>query len=227
MRIVSKEYKLYTFDELADDIKQKLIERERQYQLETYCDLDLYDDMGSKASDLINDYFGITSDYLETYYHLSYSQGSGAMVEFDINIKDLNNKYKIFSDEEIRFITDKGICNDIRIRHNNNHYYHEYTFGIDFVYYNMGYSYADVIDEDYDINENDFITLEERLYDLLDSSNKHYTKSAFIQDIIKMNKELGKYGYNRLEYWNNCNEEEIIMYIKGYEFEYLENGDVF
>jgi hypothetical protein len=42
-----------------------------------------------------------------------------------------------------------------------------------------------------------------------------------------MNKELSKYGYERMEYWGNCKEDEIIMYIKGYEFEYLENGDVF
>ena len=225
MRIVSKEYKLYTFDELRDDIKEKLIERERQYQLETYCDLDLRDDMGLKASDLINDSFGITSDYLNTYYDLSYSQGSGAMIEFDINIVDLNNKYKIFSDEEIRFITDKNIVNDIKIRHNDNYYYHEYTFKIDYDYYN-DYSYEDIKDS-YGISEKDFETLDNRFYDLVDDTNKHYEKRLFIQDIIEMNKELGKYGYRRIEYWGNCDEEEIIMYIKGYEFEYLENGDVF
>ena len=227
MRIVSKEYKVYTFDELSDIVKEELINKERQYQLETYCDLDLNDDMGSKASDLINDYFGITSDYLNTYYDLSYSQGSGAMVEFDINIKDLNNKYKLFSDEEIRFLTDKGIVNDINIRHNNNFYAHEYTFGINFIYYNMGYSYEDCVSEGYDINESDYITLEERLYDLLDDSLKHDTESPFIKDIVKMNKELSKYGYKSMEYWGNCDEKEIIELIKDYGNEYLENGDVF
>ena len=225
MRIVSKEYKLYTFDELSDDVKQKLIERERQYQLETYCDLDLYDDMGQKASDLINDYFGITSDYLKTYYDLSYSQGSGAMVEFDINIKDLNNKYKIFSDNEMELLSNKYVVSNIKVRHSDNFYYHEYAFGIECDFY-MGLEYDD-IKEDYKITESDFNTLEDRFYELVDDSNKHYTNSQFIKDIISMNKELGKYGYNRLEYWENCNEEEIIMYIKGYEFEYLENGDVF
>jgi hypothetical protein len=225
MRIVSKEYKLYTFDELADDVKQKLIEKEREYQLETYCDLDLYDDMGQKASDLLNDYFGITSDYLKTYYDLSYSQGSGAMVEFDINIKDLNNKYKIFSDEEMRFIIDNGIVYDIKIRHNDNYYCHEYTFKIDYDYYN-DYSYEDIKDS-YKISEKDFETLDNRFYDLVDYSMKYSFESEFIQDIVKINKELGKYGYRRIEYWGNCKEDEIIMYIKGYEFEYLENGDVF
>lgn len=225
MRIVSKEYKLYTFDELSDDVKQKLIERERQYQLETYCDLDLYDDMGSKASDLLNDYFGITSDYLKTYYDLSYSQGSGSMVEFDINIVDLNNKYNVFSKEEMAFITDKGIVNDIRIRHNDNYYYHEYTFSIDYDYYN-DYSYEDIKDS-YGITEKDFETLDDRFYKLVDTYNKHNTESEFVKDIIKLNGELTSYGYDCMEYWGNCDEKEIIMYIKGYEFEYLENGDVF
>lgn len=225
MRIVSKEYELYTFDELSNDVKEKLIERERQYQLETYCDLDLYDDMGLKASDLLNDYFDITSDYLKTYYDLSYCQGSGAMVEFDINIVDLNNKYNVFSKEEIAFITDKGIVNDIRIRHNDNHYYHEYTFNIDYDYYN-DYSYEDIKDS-YGITEKDFETLDDRFYKLVDTYNKHYTESEFVKDIIKLNKELTSYGYKRIEYWVDCKEEEIIMYIKGYEFEYLENGDVF
>ena len=225
MRIVNKEYKLYKFDELSDDVKQKLIERERQYQLETYCDLDLYDDMGQKASDLLNDYFGITSDYLKTYYDLSYCQGSGSMVEFDINIVDLNNTYNVFSKEELAFITDKGIVNDIRIRHNDNHYYHEYTFSIDYDYYN-GYSYEDIKDS-YGITEKDFETLDDRFYKLVDTYNKHYTESEFVKDIIKLNGELTKHGYKCMEYWGNCDEKEIIMYIKGYEFEYLENGDVF
>ena len=225
MRIVSKEYKLYKFDELSDDVKQKLIEKEREYQLETYCELDLYDDMGSKASDLINDYFGITSDYLKTHYDLSYSQGSGAMVEFDINIVDLNNKYNIFSKEELAFITDKGIVDDIRIRHHNNFYCHEYTFNIDYDYYN-DYDYEDIKDK-YGISEKDFETLDDRFYNLVDSSIKHNTESEFVKDIIRLNRELTSYGYKCMEYWGDCEEEEIVMYIKGYEFEYLENGDVF
>ena len=77
------------------------------------------------------------------------------------------------------------------------------------------------------VTEKDFETLEDRLYGLLDSSNKHNTESEFVKDIIKLNGELTKYGYECMEYWGNCDEKEIIMYIKGYEFEYLENGDVF
>ena len=227
MRIVSKEYKIYKFDELNDDVKTELIEKERHIQSEGYCEYCLNDDMGLKASDLLNDYFNIESDYLYTYYDLSYSQGSGAMIEFDINIKDLNKKYKIFSDEEIRFLMDKGIVNDIRIRHNDNYYYHEYTFGIDWYYYGMGYSHDDVINEGYNIDFEDFKTLKGRLCDLLDDSNKRHTSSKFIKDVVNMNKELTRYGYGFINHYAICDERIIIDLIKENNYEYLENGEVF
>ena len=54
---------IYKFEELEKEVQEKLIEKERQTQQEFYCDYTLHDDMGEKASDLINDYFGITSDF--------------------------------------------------------------------------------------------------------------------------------------------------------------------
>ena len=105
MRTIEK--KIYNFDELNESIKEELIEDRKKSDYDFYMENIFHDDMGSIASDLINDYFGITSDYLYTYYSLSYSQGDGAMVEFDIDIKDLNNKYKVFTDEEIRFLKQK------------------------------------------------------------------------------------------------------------------------
>ena len=225
MEKIVKEFYVYDFDELSDDVKEKLIEKEREYQQESYCDCCLNDDIGLKASDLINDYFDITSDYLKTYYDLSYCQGSGAMVEFDINIVDLNNKYNIFSKEELAFITDKGIVDDIRIRHNDNFYCHEYTFSIDYDYFN-DWSYEDIKDK-YGISEKDFETLDDRFYKLVDSSIKHNTESEFIKDIIKLNGELTKYGYECIEYFGNCDEKEIIEHIYNNDCKYYENGDVY
>ena len=63
------------------------------------------------------------------------------------------------------------------------------------------------------------------MFDTLKS--RIYQGSQFIKDIISMNKELKRYGYNCIEYFDNCDEDEIIGYIKDYENEYLENGDVF
>lgn len=214
------ERKIYKFEELDKDIQEKLIEEERESQQEVYCDCYLYDDMEEKASDLINDYFGITSDYLKVYYDLSYSQGSGAMVEFDINIEDLNNKYKIFSDEEIKFLIQKDVIDYIKIRQNG-YYYHEYSFKIDCFYYN-DWEFDD-IKEDYNITEKEFNTIEDRFYELIDMCNKN--GSEFIKDIISMNKELGKYGYGCLEYYWNCDDSEIIQFLN--ENEYYKNGSVY
>lgn len=223
MRIVHEEYKVYEFDELKDDIKKKVLEKEKEYMKESYIDCCLYDDMGCKASDLINDYFGITSDYLKTYYDLSYCQGSGAMVEFDINIVDLNNKYKVFSNEEISFMVDNNIIEYIDVRHDNSNYYHEYTFSVNHDYYN-GYSYDDIKDK-YGITEKDFETLDDRFYELVDDYNKHNTKSDFVKDIIKLNKELCNYGYDCIE--SDYPDEEIIENIKINGYEYLESGDIY
>ena len=205
---------IYKFEELEKDIQEKLIEKEREYQRDSYCECFLYDDMEEKASDLINDYFGITSDYLKVYYDLSYCQGSGAMIEFDINIEDLNNKYNIYDEEEIKFIKDKGIINNITIRHSGN-YYHERSFIIDydFEYY---WDYEDIKD-DYNISEECFNSIENRFCDLMNHN--------FKEDIIDMNIELRIYGYSCLEYFWNCDDVEIIQFLT--EDEYYIDGGVY
>ena len=221
MRIIEK--KIYKFDELNKEIQEKLIKEEKEYCYNAYMEDFFQDDIGSITEDLVNDYFGITDNYIKPYYDFSYCQGSGAMIEFDINIEDLNKKYKIFSDEEMRFLTDKGIVNNIEVRHNDSHYYHEYTFGLDFIYYGMGYSFEDCIDEGYKISEEDFNTLENRVCDLLDDSNKHYTKSVFITDIINMNKELTNRGYSIV---SNYEEDTDLVIEHLNDYEYYENGEV-
>ena len=222
MRTIEKT--IYKFNELEKEIQEKLIKEEKECCFNSYMEVLFYNDMEHKAEELVDDYFGSDADFIQTYYSLSYCQGDGAMIEFDINIEDLNKKYKVFSDEEIRFLTDKGIANNIEVRHNNNHYYHEYTFGINLNYYGMGYSYEDIVDEGYKITEEEFNTLEDRVCKLLDDSNKHYTDSEFIKDIISMNKELSNYGYNTIE---NYEEDTDFIVEKLSENEYYENGDVY
>lgn len=220
MRTIEKT--IYKFDELDKDIQEKLIKEEKEYCFNSYMENFFQDDMEHKAQELVDDYFGGDADFIQTYYSLSYSQGDGAMIEFDINIEDLNNKYNLFSVEEMRFIMDKGIINYISVRHNDNHYYHEYTFNVDYEYYN-DWSYDDIKD-DYKITEFNFNSIEDRMYELLDSSNKHYTESMFIKDIINMNRELVKFGYNTIENY----EEDIDFVIENFsENEYYENGDVY
>ena len=213
---------IYKFDELEKDIQEKLIEKEKEYCFNAYMEDFFQDDMEHKAQELVDDYFGSDTDFIQTYYSLSYCQGDGAMIEFDIDIKDLNNKYKVFTDDEIEFLKQKDVINTIRVRHFGNMYYHEYTFGIDHDYYNE-WEFED-IKEDYNITENGFNTLWDRFDKLTDDSNKHYTDSEFIKDIIKMNKELVRFGYDTIE---NYEEDTDFVIEKLSENEYYKNGEVY
>ena len=219
MRTIEKN--VYTFDELSDDVKNKLIEERKKGIFECYMEFSFYDDMVDKAGEILKDYFGKDSEFVNTYYSLSYCQGDGAMIEFDINIVDLNNKYKVFSDEEIRYINDKGIVNDIKVRHHDNFYYNEYTFIIDYDYYN-DYDFED-IENEYKISKEEFETIDDRFYNLVDYSNKHYTNSEFVKDIISMNKELSNYGYDVME---NYEEDTDFIIEQLCEDEYYENGEM-
>lgn len=218
MRII--EEKVYKFNELSNEVQEKLIEKEKENVRNDYVEFCLHDDMNYESEVLLEKYFK-GANIKNVYYDLSYCQGSGAMIEFDINIEYLNNKYKIFSKEEIRFLTDKEIVDNIKVRHNDNFYYHEYTFGIDYDYYN-DWDFEDIKD-DYKITENEFNTINDRFYNLVDYSNKHNGASQFITDIVNMNKELTNTGYKLIEHdididWikDNLNDNE-----------YYENGEVY
>lgn len=213
---------IYNFNELNEDIKEELIKKEKEHCFNDYIKCCFQDDMEHKAQELLDDYFGSNTDFIQTYYSLSYCQGDGAMIEFDIDIKDLNNKYKVFTDDEIEFLKQKDVINTIRVRHNDNFYYHEYTFSIDHDYYN-DWDFEDIKD-DFNITEDGFNTLWDRFEKLTDDSNKHYTESEFIKDIVSINKELAKYGYDTIE---NYEEDTNFVIEQLSENEYYENGDIY
>lgn len=109
MRTETKTINIYNFDELSEDIRQKLIEKELEYQYEAYCEDLLFDDMEEKAKELLEKYFKNNSAELKNvYYSLSYCQGDGAMFEFDLYYY---NKY-------------------VKIKHSG-YYYHSHSFIID------------------------------------------------------------------------------------------------
>lgn len=106
MRTETKVIKIYNFDELSEDIKRKLIEKEIEYQHEAYCEDFLESDMKYKANELLKKYFKNNNATLKkVYYNLSYCQGDGAMFEFDLYYY---NKH-------------------VQIQHYG-HYYHKYSF---------------------------------------------------------------------------------------------------
>lgn len=224
MKKIIKEITVYEFEELNKDIQDSLIENEKKIAYEDYMDYIFEEDMDIMVRELVSKYFGDNTEFVDCYYDFSYSQGSGSMIEFTINIADLNKKYKIFSDDEIRFMLDKDIINDIRVIHDSNRYCHEYTFMINHDYYN-DWEFDD-IKEEYDISKKEFDTIDNRFYKLVDIYNKHKTESQFVQDIIDMNKELTKNGYSLMEnYTRDCDIDCIKDSLC--ENLYLESGEVY
>lgn len=222
MRIIER--KIYNFNELTEEVQEKLIENEREQILNDYIYYYLEDDMIDEGKKLLNEYLnGAILDSVK--YDLSYSQGSGAMIEFTINFEDINKIYNIVSDEELRFITDKSIINDIEVKHNDNMYYHEYTFCVDYDNYMYQYDFEDVKD-DYKITREEFYSLGDRIDGCLygNGSNLNHP-CAFRQDIVIMNKELTKKGYELIENVRNTD----VGFIKDSlnDFEYYGNGDVY
>lgn len=109
MRTETKTIKIYNFDELSEDVKRKLIEKEIEYQHEAYCEDCLESDMKYYANELLKKYFKENKAELKNvYYSLSYCQGDGAMFEFDLYYY---NKH-------------------VQIQHYG-HYYHKYMFIVD------------------------------------------------------------------------------------------------
>lgn len=106
--------KVYEFHELDKDIQEKLIEKEKQNQKEWYCNDFLEKDMVEKAKELLQKYFKQKAVFSGINYSLSYCQGDGAMIEFEVEY-----------------------CGKlIYVKHNNYcHYYHERSFCLEYPNY--------------------------------------------------------------------------------------------
>ena len=109
MEVVTRKYNVYNFNELSKEIQKKLIEKEIQDQNEFYLDTFLIEDMKEAAKELLQKYFkNNKTEFEAVYYDLSYCQGRGAMIEFNLYYY---NKY-------------------VKIKHYGN-YEHERSFTID------------------------------------------------------------------------------------------------
>lgn len=108
MKEIVKRIKAYNFKELSKEIQEKLIEKEKKEIENLYCETCLFDDMEEEAINLLEKNFKNKANYKKIYYDLSYCQGSGAMIEFDLLYYNKN----------------------IKIKHNNGFYYNENSFEI-------------------------------------------------------------------------------------------------
>lgn len=105
---ITKTYEVYKYEELSKEIQEKLLEKEVDYCVESYCECCLYEDMLDYARQLLKKYFGQKATLDKVWYDLSYSQGSGAMIEFNLDYYNCNVTIK-----------------------QHGHYYHEHSFIIE------------------------------------------------------------------------------------------------
>lgn len=216
MKKIVKKFDIYDFDELNDDIKEKVIKRIREDEIDSYCEFYLYDDMLEKCQDLVFEKFGIKNADLEIHYDLSYTQGSGAMFEMSLYMDDINKKYNFLTDEELRFVKDYTDTKII-IHHNNGHYYNQFCFLIDYNYYN--YHDYDEIKDDYGLTEGDFYDIDEKINIFLNRKN------TFYNDIIDINNKLTEFGYNSIERFYKDDVIKDIIYNR--ELKFYKDGSSF
>lgn len=205
MRKITKEYNVYRFEELDKNIQENILERYIEGESEFYCETCLYGDMVELAHNLLQEYFK-GSEYVDIHYDLSYCQGSGAMIEFTIDLKDLNNKYNLLKEKEVDELERFG-GTEIKVYHNSIHYCHEYTFNTEYNNFVMyDYEWEDI---------KDIYEVDKKIEEMID---------LFKKDIICMNKEFARSGYNYLED-REMFEENAMLHIKDLEF--LESGEEF
>lgn len=84
METITKTFNIYNFNELSKEIQKKVIEREEKNIKELEVEDFLKDEMEFYAEQLLSENFGDKAIFKNVYYDLSYCQGSGAMIEFDL-----------------------------------------------------------------------------------------------------------------------------------------------
>ena len=84
METITKTFNLYSFDELAKEVKEKVIEREAKGIGEMDCEFYLKEYMQERAEELLAKNFGKNATFKNAYFSLGYCQGDGAMIEFDL-----------------------------------------------------------------------------------------------------------------------------------------------
>ena len=170
MKKITIEYEVYQFNELDESIKRKLIDDEKQALKEDMIEFTLLDCMEEKAAELLEkelSEFKISD--IKVYYDLSYSQGSGAMIQF-IG----------YSDTHILRVKQSGL------------YYHERSFTFTYEY---AENYEEVNEEDEKIMEDRITSINKKLskygYDFIEEdyedeiaierlSENEYTKNGHI-----------------------------------------------
>ena len=196
MKTVTTTYNLYSFNELAPDVQQKIIERERQYLLEDPDKTDIFSDM-------------IETEYKEEFphselsvqYSLCYCQGDGLNTYGTVTIEDMK-KHIIINPVLLQFFNE-----------------------IDFTYFYLpenrtlySYSYADRFDLIQAIeidNQHDIETI-------IENSTFYNNKNMILEELENLNDQICSFWTIFNEHWERkgynffyvITDEDVLEFIE-------------
>lgn len=211
MKMIVKEFLVYDYEELSKDAQKKAFNRAFEKYRSDYVDYSLADDLGAYACEVVGKVFDGAKD-IEVLYDLSGCQGSGAMVEFSIDLLGLNKKYKMLNKNKVKLL-EKNYNDilDVKVKHKSDcHYYHEHSFYVDYKDVDMSGYYCC-----------DYLEIAER--QLLQHSIDALI-AKFREDIVKVNEKIARKGHeyvNNFDFFESCAIDELR------DEEFLENGDVY
>lgn len=87
METITKTFNIYNFNELSKEVQEKVIKKEAEGIKELEIEDFLKDEMEFYAEQLLSENFGDKAIFKKVYYDLSYCQGSGAMIEFNLTYR--------------------------------------------------------------------------------------------------------------------------------------------
>lgn len=211
--------KVLQFKELDKEVQEKLIEKEMESQTDMYMENSLIDDMEYEAEELLTKHFGDKNfDFKKVYYDLSCSQGSGAMIVYNVyeeGVKKILLEKKILTKKQL----DRLQQVKLEVWHSSScHYYHENSFDYDFDYCFGARRESYDSSGAYEYNGG----TDKRIMKTFEKLDKFF-EEELKELIYNINVELTRRVRELADY--TPSEEECVEYLE--EQEYLKNGETF
>lgn len=201
MRVI--ETKVYTFDELSEEAKEKAIENYRFLEVELF---EWYEPIYDMFKDTYSDLFEITNMYFSGFH----SQGDGAMFEYGgITDKLIDEFIAQLELSPLRKKIVKDIFYFSGSGRQHGHYYHEkccwHIINIECTYaYREGY----------------YPNIDEFMYEL------QVDFDAYVREkYIELAQQLYQWLEDEYEYLTNPEDEAIELFLQSVDYEYNENGE--
>ena len=193
------EIKLYSFDELSEEVQRKVIEKNPEFGIWDNWYEGLFD-YYKNSGDIHG--FDIEKILFSGFWH----QGDGAMFEGSVNKKLFDDLKPNYASEEykrvIKLITSEHITLWGKFKHYGHYYHHK--------------SYIENLEFEFQNGKNDYPNIQSVLDDIIDSIKTEY------EDLCKK-----IYIDLKKEYEYLMSEEHITSTLKEGDYEFTENGEFY